>query len=67
MDSTKAMEHVHKSDNGKILLILIKMQRGTHIHISRKYKAILNRLSRAAGHLEAVNVWLKMRGIVVKY
>lgn len=55
MDSTKAMEHVHKSDNGKIFTHTHKNAEGhTHTHSHESTKAILNRLSRAAGHLEAV-------------
>ena len=55
MDSTKAMEHVHKSDNSKIFTHTHKNAEGhTHTHSHESTKAILNRLSRAAGHLEAV-------------
>ena len=55
MDSTKAMEHVNKSDNGKIFTHTHKNAEGhTHTHSHESTKAILNRLSRAAWHLEAV-------------
>ena len=55
MDSTKAIEHVHRSDDGKTVTHTHKNTEGhTHTHSHENTKAVVNRLSRAAGHLESV-------------
>lgn len=55
MDSTKVMEHIHRGEDGQIFTHTHKNIEGhTHTHSHENTKIVANRLSRAAGHLEAV-------------
>ena len=49
-------EHVHTKEQGHL-----------HTHTHKETKAVLNRMSKIIGHMEAVKQWWKTAGIAVRY